>query len=58
MSPEHPAGVYDRNDWHRAWTKRRADLDQLTGVADVLTDIDQRVADLQGRVTALLNSEI
>jgi|SRR5664279_5133177 len=52
------AGGYDRAAWQRAWSKRRADLDRLAGVADVLTDIDQRVSDLQGRVTALLNSEI
>lgn len=52
------AGTYDMETWHRAWTKRRADLDELAEVADVLTDIDQRVADLQCRVTALLNTEI
>jgi hypothetical protein len=52
------AGGYDRAAWRRAWTRRRADLDQLTGVADVLTDLDRQVAELQHRVTALLDGQI
>ena len=38
--------------------RRRADLDRLADVADVLTDIDQQVADLQSRVTALLDGQV
>ena len=63
--PEQPAPVpvrerrvYSREDWQRAWLRRRADLDLLADVADVLTDIDQQVADLQNRVTALLDRQI
>ena len=51
-------GVYSAQDRQRAWLRRRADLDRLADVADVLTDIDQQVADLQSRVTALLDGQV
>ena len=54
----HPPGsVCDRAASQRAWLKRRSDLDQLGDVGDVLTDVDRRIAELQQRVTALLESE-
>jgi hypothetical protein len=52
-----PSSVYDRAASQRAWAKRRNDLDELGDVADVLTDLDRRIAELQHRVTALLDSE-
>jgi hypothetical protein len=48
--------VYDRAAT-RAWAKRSEDLDQLGDVGDVLTDVDRQIAELQQRVTALLESE-
>ena len=48
----------DRAARQRAWLRRRADLDRLADVAGVLSDIDRQVADLQHRVTALLDGQI
>jgi hypothetical protein len=52
-----PGSVFDRAASQRAWAKRRNDLDQLGDVGDVLTDLDRQIAELQQRVTALLDSE-
>jgi len=52
-----PGVVYDRAAAHQAWAKRRADLYRLAGVGAVLSDIDQQIADLHGRVNLLLNGE-
>ena len=52
---EQVGAVYDRAAADRAWATRRADLRRLAGVGDVLTGIDQRIADLQDRVNALLD---
>ena len=46
---------YDRAAAEQAWTTRRADLHRIAGVDDVLSDIDQQIADLQDRVAALLD---
>ena len=54
----HPPGsVFDRAASQRAWLKRRSDLDQLGDVGDVLTEVDRRIAEIQQRVTALVESE-
>jgi hypothetical protein len=46
--------VYSREDSQRAWAKRRADLDQLAGVDDLLSDVDARVMELDRRTAAIL----
>ena len=38
--------------------KRRDDLHRLADVGDVLSDVDQQIAHLQERVSALLDGEI
>ncbi len=45
---------YSRRDSQRAWDRRRADLAELGGVAEELTDIDRRADDLNRRTAALL----
>lgn len=52
-----PESVYGRAASQRAWVKRRSDLDELGDVSKVLTDVDRQIAELQRRVTALLDSE-
>jgi hypothetical protein len=52
-----PGSVFDRAASRRAWAKRRNDLDQLGDVSDVLAELDRQIAELQHRVTALLDSE-
>jgi len=46
--------VYSREDSQRAWAKRRADLDDLAGLDDLLNDLDARAKDLQQRTAAIL----
>ena len=49
----HVAGHSPR-DSRRAWERRRADLAELGGVAEELTDIDRRADELNRRAAALL----
>jgi hypothetical protein len=54
-APAPPARpVYTREDSRRAWARRRADLDDLAGVDDLLDDIDARAKELQRRAAAIL----
>ena len=52
--PVAPRGVYSREDSQRAWTQRRADLDDLSEMDDVLNEIDARAKDLDRRTAAVL----
>ncbi len=59
--PEQPApapaeerGVYSREDWQRAWSRRRADLEDLAGVDDLLTEVDARAREMERRTAAIL----
>ena len=45
---------YSPRDSRRAWDRRRADLAELGGVAEELTDIDRRADELNRRAAALL----
>ena len=49
-------GVYGAADQRRAWERRRADLADLAGITDVLTDVDQRADELNRRAAALLDN--
>ena len=49
--------VYSREDAQRAWARRRADLDDLAGVEDLLDQIDARAKELQQRTAAILAAE-
>src|SRR4051794_5105914 len=49
--------VYEKAGSGRAWAKRIIHLDQHADVRDVLTDVDQRIAELQQRVDDLLADE-
>ena len=49
--------VYGRDDAQRAWARRRADLREIAGVAEVLDQIDARAAELQQRTAAILAAE-
>jgi hypothetical protein len=49
--------VFARTAATRAWTKRRKDLDPLSDVAEVLSDVDQQIVELQHRVNALLEQQ-
>ncbi|HEY4991492.1 MAG TPA: hypothetical protein VII33_05345 [Nakamurella sp.] len=49
-------GVYGAADQRRAWARRRADLADLAGITDVLTDVDQRADELNRRAAALLHN--
>jgi hypothetical protein len=46
--------VYSREDSQRAWARRRADLDDLAGLGDLLDEVDARAKDLQRRTAAIL----
>ena len=56
-TPAPPTPTYTRAAAARAWTKRRTDLHHLADVGDVLSDVDQRIAELQDRVNQLLEGE-
>ena len=49
-------GVYGAADQRRAWERRRADLADLAGITDVLTDVEQRADELNRRAAALLDN--
>ena len=49
---------YGRRDAQRAWERRRADLAELGGVADELTDVDRRADELNRRAAALLDEHL
>ena len=52
-----PRAVYTREDAQRAWTRRRADLQDIAGVNDVLERFDARAKELQQRTAAILDCE-
>jgi hypothetical protein len=52
-----PRPVYSRDDARRAWARRRADLDHLAGIDDVLDEIEARAKELQHRTAAVLAAE-
>jgi len=49
--------VYSREDSRQAWLRRRADLEDLTGVAGQLDDVDKRVNEINRQAMALLSTE-
>ncbi len=49
--------VYSRGDAQRAWERRRADLNDIAGIDDVLNQIDARAKELQQRTVAILAAE-
>jgi hypothetical protein len=49
--------VYSREDSQRAWVRRRADLDDLAGVEDLLDQIDARAKELAQRTAAILEEQ-
>jgi hypothetical protein len=57
VSVVHRVG-YGRRDAQRAWARRRADLAELGGVADELTDVDRRADELNRRAAALLDEHL
>ena len=46
------SGAYSRADWEAAVRRRRDD--QLTGITDVLADVEHRADEVNRRATALL----
>ncbi len=52
-----PRPVYSRDDARRVWARRRADLDHLAGIDDVLDEIEARAKELQRRTAAVLAAE-
>ena len=52
--PPVPRAVYSREDSQRAWARRRADLEDLAGVDDLLSEIDARAKELERRTAAIL----
>ena len=46
--------MYSRTDSQPAWTRRRADLEKITGIDDVLAEIDVRAKELERRTAAVL----
>ena len=58
VSPPPPArAVYSSADAERAWTRRRADLEDIAGIDDVLVEIDARAKELERRSAAILAAE-
>jgi hypothetical protein len=49
--------VVGRQDREQAWERRRADLDGLSGIDDVLNSVDARAQELARRTADLLQSE-
>ena len=56
-APAEVRPVYSREDAQRAWARRRADLDDLAGLDDVLDEIDARAKELERRTAAILAGE-
>jgi hypothetical protein len=48
------AAGYSKQQVRAAWDRRRADLADLAGVAEEFAAVDQRVAELDRRVSQLL----
>jgi hypothetical protein len=46
--------VYSSEDSQRAWTRRRADLNDLAGLEDLLDQVDARAKELAQRTAAIL----
>jgi len=46
--------VYSKQDALRAWARRRADLEDIAGIDDVLAEIDSRAKELERRTAAVL----
>ena len=46
--------MYGRDDSQRAWARRRADLNDLAGIDEILAEIDARAKELEQRTTAVL----
>lgn len=49
--------AYSKEDSQRAWSKRRADLDDLADVAELLDVVDARAEELAQRIAAILVEE-
>ena len=49
--------MYSREEAQRAWARRRADLEYIAGIDDVLAEIDARAKELEQRTAALLAAE-
>ena len=47
-------GVHSREDSQRAWARRRADLNDLAGVEDLLNKVDAQAKELERRTAAIL----
>jgi len=45
---------YTKRQVRAAWDRRRADLDELAGVADELADVDRQVIEINQRIDQLL----
>ena len=52
-----PRAVYTRGDAQRAWARRRADLQDIAGVDDILDQIDAPAKELQQHTAAILAAE-
>ena len=46
--------VYSRDDSERAWARRRADLDSLAGVDELLNEVDAQAKELDQRTATIL----
>ena len=57
MEPPTPRAVYSREDAQRAWARRRADLQDIAGIDDILSHVDARARELQQRTAAILAAE-
>jgi hypothetical protein len=62
--PEEPApapvvkrATYSRDDAQRAWARRRADLQDIAGVEQVLAEIEAQAKELERRTAAVLAAE-
>ena len=49
--------TYTRDDAQRAWARRRADLQDIAGVDQILAEIDARARELERRTAAVLAAE-
>jgi hypothetical protein len=55
--PPVPRAVCSDQNWQTAWTKRPADLQELTGVNDRLDEVDRRASEINRRAVALLEGD-